>query len=187
VRIIGRPEGYTWGVLGLSGAGTEGPFWVFIIATAYVVSMLWTLVRGPRPVSYVLVLGWHLLVTGIVIAGTLQGGTDATIQGQGLRWEIPLWVLTAPFLIGTALAAAWAVADRRSESTPVVAAWAPRNTIRLGISLGLLVLALLLFRAGTNYNWVTAAAIVATILHWIALVRAFGDSSPTGRPGECED
>jgi uncharacterized protein len=180
VRILGRPDGYTWGVLGLGGAGTEGPFWVFILATAWVVSMLWTLVRGPRSVSYVLVVGWHLLITGIVIAGTIAGGTDATIQGQGLRWEIPLWVLTVPFLIGTSMAAGWAVVDARSGSTPVAAPWAARNTVRLGVSLGLLALALLLFRAGTNYDWVTAAAIVVTVLHWVALVRAFGDSRPGG-------
>lgn len=175
VRIMGRPDGYTWRVLGLRGAGTEGPFWVFIVATGYVVGMLWTLVRGPRTLSYALVVGWHLLVTGIVIAGTLQGGAAATIQGQGLGWEIPLWVLTVPFLIGVAVAVLWAVADGRSGLTPVAGAWTPRNTRRLGISLALLVSALLLFRAGTNYDWVTAAAIVATILHWIALVRAFGD------------
>lgn len=184
VRILGRPDGYTWGVLGLRGSGTEGPFWVFIVATAYVVSMLWALVRGPRPVSYVLVVGWHLLVTGIVLAGTLQGGTDATIQGQGLRWEIPLWILTVPFLIGTAIAATWAVVDGRSGLTPVAAPWARGNTIRLGVSLALLLLALLLFRAGTNYNWVTAAAIVTTILHWIALMHAFGVSpDPPAGPG----
>jgi hypothetical protein len=32
------------------------------------------------------------------------------------------------------------------------------NTVRLLISLALLAVALLLFRAGTNYNWVTAVA-----------------------------
>lgn len=175
VRIVGRADGYEWGVLGLSGSGTDGPFWVFIVATLYVVAMLFTLVRGPRRLSYLLVVPWHLLVTGIVLAGVVQGGADATIQGQGLRWEIPLWVLVLPFGALAGVAVAWVWGDRRTGATPVAPPWSSRNTAWLAASGGLLVVALVLFRAGTNYDLVTAAAIIATIAHWIALVRSFGN------------
>lgn len=174
MRILGRPEGYTWEVLGLRGEGSDGPFWIFIIATVWVLAMLWTLVRGPRTASYAMVVPWQLLVAGIVVAGAVQGGTDATLQGQGLRWEISLWVLAFPFLLGAAVAVAWAAVDGRRGVTPVATGWERRNTLWLGASLALAVAALFLFRAGTNYNGVTAAAIVATIGHWTGLVVSFG-------------
>lgn len=175
VRIIGRPEGYTWAILGLSGSGTDGPFWIFAALTAYVLVMLRALVRGPRRLSYALVLPWHVLVTAVILVGVIQGGAGAALQGQGLRFEIPLWVLAFPFVAFTGVVVAWVIADRQTGGTPVAGAWTRRNTVHLTASLALLGVALALFRAGTNYNWVTALAIVATVAHWIALVRSFGN------------
>lgn len=194
VRIVGRPEGYTWGILGLSGSGTEGPFWIFILLTAYVLVMLFSLQRGPRVLSYFMVVAWHGLLTAVVIAALVLGGSEASWQGQGLRFAIPMWILVVPFALFTTFAAGWAVTDHRAHragagrpSTP----WSRANTGRLAISFVLLVLALALFRVGTNYNWVTAAAIITTILHWILLVESFapraggngtGATNPAPRP-----
>jgi hypothetical protein len=182
VRIIGRAEGYTWSILGLSGAGTEGPFLVFLPLTGYVVVMIYALHRGPRTLAHVMSVLWHLAVTGLVIAGVVLGGTDATWQGQGLHFSIPMWLLVVPFLGFTGVAIAWAVLDRRAESRNTPVPWSRRNTTRLVASLVLLAAALVLFRAGTNYNWVTAVAIVTTIAHWILLAESFAPKlAPTAR------
>jgi len=194
VRIVGRPEGYTWGILSLSGSGTDGPFWIFIVSTAYVLAMLFSLQRGPRVPSYFMVVAWHGLLTAVVIAALVLGGSDASWQGQGLRFAIPMWILVVPFALFTTLAAGWAITDHRAHrsgagrpSTP----WSLANTRRLAISLVLLTLALALFRAGTNYDGVTAAAIITTIVHWILLVDSFaprgvgngaGAANPPPRP-----
>lgn len=172
VRIIGKPEGYTWGVLGLSGAGTQGPYGVFIAATAYVVTLLYTLQRGPRMVSHPMLLVWHMAVTTLVIYGTLQGGPGAVLQGQGLHFELPLWMLSLPFALFTIIVVTWVIRDVQSGWLAPVP-WSPHNSRRLAISLGLLVGALIMFRAGTNYNWVTAGAIVTTVTHWIMLTVSF--------------
>jgi hypothetical protein len=179
VRIIGRPDGYTWGILGLSGAGTTGPFWIFIVLTAYVLVMLFAGQRGPRALFRPMLLIWHLAVNATVVAGLLQEGTGATLQGQGLHFEIPLWTLAVPFVGFLGLAIAWVVVDRRAGAAPFVAPWTHGNTVRLAGSLLLLAVALLLFRAGTNYNWVTAAAIVTTIGHWVLLIDAFAPRPAT--------
>ena len=181
VRIIGRPEGYTWDVFGLSGAGTQGPYGIFIAATAYVVTLLYTLQRGPRIVSHSMLLLWHIAATALVVRGTLQGGPDATLQGQGLHFEIPLWILSAPFILFTIIVLLWVILDVRS-GTVRPAPWSRPNSNRLVISLTLLGVALILFRAGTNYNWVTAAAIVITITHWIMLAASF-ESTATAATG----
>ena len=172
VRIIGRPEGYTWSILGLSGDGLDGPFWIFIPLTAYAITMLFTAARGPRALFHPLLVLWHLIVTGVVIAALVQGGGDAMWQGQGLHLKIPLWILAVPFVFFAVLAGVWAAVDR-SHPAKAPSRWSARNTFRLLASLLLLVLAIVLFRTGTNYNWVTALAIGITIIHWIVLAWSF--------------
>lgn len=85
-----------------------------------------------------------------------------------------------PFVAFAVLAAVWVVVDRRSGVAPHRHPWTRGNTLRLVASLALLGVALALFRAGTNYDLVTAAAILATIAHWIALVQSFA-YVPDGR------
>lgn len=182
VRIAGRPDGYTWGIAGVTGSGTAGPFWMFIPLTAYVLTMIYTTLRGPRAVARPMLVLWHVAVTALVLRGAVVGGTDATWQGQGLRFDIPLWILVVPFVGFTALVITWAIRDRRASAPPPVTGWTRANTLRLAASLVVLVVALVLFRAGTNYNWVTAAAIVATIVHWILLIESFAAAGRADRP-----
>ena len=173
VRIIGRPEGYQWAIGRLSGAGTEGPYWVFILLTLYVLTLLFSAFRGPRQLFFPMLILWHLAVTGVVIAGTVGGGSEATIQGQGLHWTLPLWLFAIPCTAFTALAIAWTIVAFRTNGVQPPKSWTHANSKKLLLSLLLLTIALALFRAGTNYNWVTAAAIITTIVHWIMLVESF--------------
>lgn len=173
VRIIGRPEGYQWSIGGLSGRGTDGAYWIFILLTLYALILLFTAYRGPRSLFYTMLIVWHLAVTAVVVTGTVFGGWDASIQGQGLRWILPLWILAIPCCAFAVLGIAWTVLDSRGGGAGEPAAWTRTNSGRLGASLLLLVGALVLFRAGTNYNWVTAMAIIATVLHWILLAESF--------------
>ena len=117
----------------LSNLGTQGPYGIFIAATAYVVTLLYTLQRGPRIVSHSMLLLWHIAATTLVVRGTLQGGPDATLQGQGLHFEIPLWILSAPFLLFTITVLLWVILDVRS-GTVRPAPWSRPNSNRLVIS-----------------------------------------------------
>jgi hypothetical protein len=89
-----------------------------------------------------------------------------------------MWFLVVPLLFFTGIAIAWAVLDRRGGSNNSRVPWSRRNTTRLVASLLLLAGALVLFRAGTNYNWVTAAAIITTVAHWILLAESFAPKPP---------
>lgn len=182
VRIIGRPEGYNWRILGLAGEGFQGPFWVFILLTVFAVLLLFTGERGPRDLFQPLLILWHLMVLGVVVASVLQGGNNAAWQGQGLHWNIPMWVVLVPGVIFTLLAGVWVIIDRQHPARRP-APWSRANTFRVAGSLVLLATAFGLFRAGTNYNWVTAVAIVTTILHWLVLAWSLAgtnrDSAPT--------
>lgn len=172
IRIIGRPEGYHWGVLGLSGEGFNGPFWIFIPLVLFVLAMMFSAYRTPRKVFYPLLIVWHLLFTGVVTAGILQSGTEATIQGQGLHWEFPLWILVIPCVLFLAAAVLWVVRDVKAGSKMTYTVWSGTNTKKLVAAFILLIAAIILFRLGTNYNWVTAVAIITTVLYWIILVES---------------
>lgn len=173
VRIIGRPEGYQWSILGLSGVGTEGPYWLFILLTLYALTLLFSAFRAPRKLFYPMLILWHLAVTAVAITGAVVGGSEAVIQGQGLHWAFPLWLVVIPCTLFAVLSIVWTVVDHRSGGAPASAGWTRANSIKLVASLLLLSVALGLFRAGNNYNWVTAAAIIATVVHWILLVESF--------------
>ncbi len=173
VRIVGRPNEYNWGILGLKGEGTDGPFWVFILSSVFVISMLYSAFRAPRKIFYPLLLIWHFMVAIVVVRGLTMLGTEATIQGQGLHWEFPLWIIGIPAVFFLLLALAWVMADLKSPMGFETQKWTISNTRKLVVSFILLCMALFLFRLGTNYNWVTAMAIVTTVVQWILMVESF--------------
>ena len=187
VRIIGRPEGYNWSILGLSGEGLEGPFWIFIPATAFAVLLLYSAGRGPRKLFHALLVIWHLTVTGIVVAGLLQAGFSASWQGQALHLTIPLWLIAIPCVVFTIMTVTWVIAVRNNPAEDP-APWSQKNTFRLVGSLVLLLLGISMFRLGTNYNWVTALAVLITVAHWIILAWSFepADRSPAASEGTQE-
>jgi hypothetical protein len=155
---------------------------MFILLTAYVVVMLFGASRLPRAVFHPMLLLWHLTVTGIVVAGVVAEGAGATWEGQGLRFSFALWAVGLVCVAFTALAAMWIVVDRRAGGAPTSVPWAPANTALAASSLLLLAVAVALFRAGTNYNWVTAVAIVTTVFHWILLVQSFAPPTQSSTP-----
>jgi len=176
VRIIGRPERYNWRILGLAGEGLQGPFWALIPFAAFAVLLLYTGERGPKQLFRPLLVLWQLVVLGVVVVAVVEGGYDARLQGQGLHWEIPMWVAIVPAVFFAILAVVWVKrGGQHPASRP--APWSRANTFRLAGSLVLLAIALGLFRAGTNYNWVTAVAIVTTVMHWLVLAWSFGTTN----------
>ncbi len=173
VRIVGRPEGYHWRILGLSGEGFDGPFWLFIPLTMFAIALLYTAERGPRNRFRPLLIIWHVTVLVVIVAALIQGGADARWQGQGLYWSIPMWLAVAPAALFTIMAIVWVAVDLKGAPPKQPQPWSRTNTLRLTASLLLLVVAIVLFRFGTNYNWVTAVAIVTTVLHWLLLAWSF--------------
>ena len=183
IRILGRAEGYQWQIGPLGGTGTEGPFWIFIPLTAGVVLMLYAAFRLPRAVFYPMLLAWHALVASVASAGAASDPA-ATMQGQGLGFSISLGVVAAVAVGLFVLSVVWVVLDRRAGGVAPADRWLPANTRRLAASLALLLVALVLFRLGTNYNWVTSAAIFTTVAHWILLIQAFAPAGGVSRPAD---
>ncbi len=128
VRILGRPEGYRWSILGLSGEGTEGPYWLFVLLTLYALALLFSAYRGPRALFHPLLILWHAAVSAVVITGAVQGSSGATWQGQGLHWSLPLWLLVVPCVFFAVLAVARTIDDRRVAKLETPVAWTRANS-----------------------------------------------------------
>ena len=179
VRIVGRAEGYEWHIGAIGGTGTEGPWWVLVVLPVYAFTMVYTGWRGPRGLFRVLLLVWHLALAGLVVFSAVRGGFGASWEGQGLHWSVPMPIVAVPIVILTGLVVAWVIRDRRQAGLPVAAGWAAANTRKLIMAIALLPVAIVLFRLGTNYNWVTAVAILVTIPQWLLLLTAF-EPAPRG-------
>ncbi len=173
VRIFAQSEEYQWALGGLKGVGTEGPFWVFGFLALYAFAMLFSGWRGPKRLFYILLPLWHLALTCFLVLSSMRYGVSATWQGQGLGFEIPIPIISIPAVLFTGLAIAWVVLDYREHPPPQRYSWAPANTQKLIAAIVLLAVATVLFRLGTNYNWITALAIVVTVVQWILIVEAF--------------
>ncbi|MCH7498338.1 MAG: hypothetical protein IH971_10890 [Candidatus Marinimicrobia bacterium] len=189
VRIVGRPEGYEWGIFGLRGVGVEGPFGVWVVLAAYAFVMLCYGQRLPRKVYYTMLLGWHVTLTSFMVAGIISMGEAATLQGQALRFEVSLLLVALPVILFTVLAAVWVFLDYREPWPQQADGWAPTEPSRFGAAVVLLLVALVVFRMGNNYNWVTSVAVLMTIVQWILMVGSFKPAriSVTSNPPQSDD
>ncbi|WP_146106927.1 hypothetical protein [Polaribacter porphyrae] len=173
VRIIGKPDKYYWGILNVSGEGANGPYWIFVLGLTLAVSLLYSAFRvKARIYSYITILLWHLLVLYLVVMGFLQS-KDTTIQGQGLHWEFPIWILVLTALLSIVCIVAWIRLEIKNGIHFKINTWQKQNSKMLIISGFLLFLAIYLFSVGDNYNWITSSAIIVTIIQWIFLVESF--------------
>jgi hypothetical protein len=178
VRIVGRPEGYHWRLFGIGGSGTEGPFGVFVILAAYAFTMVFTGMRGPHGLFRVMLVLWHGALAGGVVVASVRSGFAAAWEGQGLHFSIPMPVAAVPVVVLAALAVVWAVKRRPDDRPPTSTGRSSVNRGKLALAIVLLPLAIVLFRLGTNYNWVTALAILVTIPQWVLLLTAFDPQVP---------
>lgn len=178
IRIIGKPKDYYWGVFGMHGEGTDGPFWIFIVSSAYVIAMLFTNFRSKnRALAGVLLIVWNAFISGIVLYAVGSSGGTQTIQGQGWHWEFPLWILATPTLAFLALALLVVYRQLMLGKTFAIATWNIKNTRYFTASTILLGIGIVLFMLGSNYNWVTALAILVIIVQWFTMVESFKSKS----------
>ena len=182
VRALSRPDGYTWALFGLRGEGLSGPFWIFPLLATYAIVLFSHAWWARRGLFRTLLLAWHLGWTSLIVAGVVQGGVEAQWQGQGWGWSVSLVVPAIVFTCFTAIVAWWAILDGRRASAPPRPAWTAGNTGRLIVALALFPVAFTLFRYGSDYDWITAAAIGVAIVQWVTLYEALVPRS--GRAAE---
>ncbi|MEM7351494.1 MAG: hypothetical protein AAF657_11850 [Acidobacteriota bacterium] len=181
VRALARPDGYQWGFFGLRGEGLSGPFWIFPPLALYSALLFGHAWWGHRGLFRSMLLLWHIAWAGMLIGSAFAFGNAARWQGQGWGFDFPIPIIALAYSIFTLLVILWAVLDWRQSERPEIPRWTPKNSRRLGVAVALLPVAYLLFRLGTNYNWVTALAIGVTIVQWVTFSEALEAPLAEGR------
>lgn len=172
VRALARPDGYSWALFGLRGEGLSGPFWIFPLLALYAIVLFSHAWWSRRRLFRILVLLWHLGWTSFLVAGVVSEGPAARWQGQGWGWSVSLVVPAVLFAAFTAVVAWWSLLDRRHDAVEPRPAWTRGNAARLIVAVVLFPVALVLFRYGSDYDWITATAIGVTIVQWVTLHEA---------------
>jgi len=172
VRALARPQGYEWGLFGLHGVGLGGSFWIFPLLALYAALLFGHAWWRHRGLFRALLLVWHLGWAVLLSWGALSQGSSATWQGQGWGFSAPVWIAAVVYAAFALYVARWAYLDWRAEAADPAPQWTMKNTRRLVVALTLLLVAFVLFRLGSDYNWVTALAILVTIIQWVTFAEA---------------
>lgn len=171
MRMFLKPEVSNWSLFGLSGSGREGAYWVFPVAACAALLLFYLEGRGRlRPLVWVLLLAWHLPVTAAFAYGAAAAGPEARFVGAAWGWEVPLWILSMPFLLFSGLVVLRITQEARGASTVPVAGWLDLDWWALVGALLLLPVAVLFFAlGGSGYDGLVRTAIAATVVQWILL------------------
>src|SRR5437016_5129453 len=84
---------YEWGLYGIHGRGVTAGYFI-VVASAV---LAWTVVvlgfRGARPPFAALLVIWHALLLGSLIAGVVRFGSDMSVRGDALHLRIDLSII----------------------------------------------------------------------------------------------
>lgn len=173
MRVIYKPEISDWSIFGLGGQGFRGDFWLLPLIVVFSLFMFYLEGRGKhRLLFHVCLLSWHLLISSIIIYGSLQPDSNISFGTWGV--EMDFYWLIPPFLLGLILAILMVVKEQKGKSLVPVYDWKQINLKTLYIALAILPFSLLFFSLGTGFNWLVKIAVASTIFQWILLAESLG-------------
>lgn len=182
MRALARPDGYQWRLGPFAGEGHGGSFWVFPLLAIYALALFGHAWWAPRRLFRGLLFAWHAGWTALLVHAAIEAGAAARWQGQGWGFDLPIPWIALVFAAFTAVVAWWAFLDARREAPPARPRWGRKNTLLLLAAAVLGPAAFVLFRAGSDYDGITALAIGATIVQWVLLAEALSESSEPSNP-----
>jgi len=173
MRLIFKPEISSWKIITFAGRGGMGEFWLLPAIAIIAIFLFYLEGRGRlRSIYHILLIGWHLLITTIVVLGSIQSDTAITFGAWGITLDF-VWLI-APFAIFLVLAFILVKHEIQAIIPVPVFKWGQINWKKLAAAVILLPVAYFLFQLGTGYNWIVKIAIIITIAQWILIAEALG-------------
>lgn len=173
---------YEWAVMGSSGNGTHGAYWLPLLASVVSIAGLWSGWRGPRAPSYLLLGGWHLFLAIGTMVAVLQDPDGFHVRGDTMGMDIDLAVMGPVFFGIWALLALWWIArDLRRKKITETFPWTVRNRRWLVVLAGLLPIQLVLLRLGGPDDALDPLGVTLTIAQWMLLGAAFAPKIPRAK------
>ena len=150
-----------------------GDYWLPPLIVLIALFIFYLEGRGKfRTIYHILLISWHLLITGVIAYGSFQSDSQVSFETWGVNMSF-IWLIV-PFVLFLLLAIALVAQEIRGNYTIPCYDWAKINWKPLVFALSLFPLALIFFRLGSGFNWLVKIAVVATIIQWILLSEALG-------------
>ena len=173
MRILLKPEISSWSIFNLGGKGFMGDYWLPPLIVLIALFIFYLEGRGKfRTIYHILLISWHLLITGVIAYGSFQSDSQVSFETWGVNMSF-IW-LVVPFVLFLLLAIALVVQEIRGNYTIPCCDWAKINWKPFIIALLLFPVALIFFQLGTGFNWQIKIAVAATIIQWILLTEVVG-------------
>lgn len=173
MRILLKPEISSWSIFNFGGKGFMGEFWLPPLIVLFALLMFYLEGRGKIRILYhIMLLSWHLLITGVIVYGSLQAGAELSFGTWGINMSF-LW-LVIPFVLFLVLAILLVIQELRGKYVIPEFDWLRFNLKPFFIAILLFPVALLFFRIGEGFNWLVKIAVAATIFQWILLAETLG-------------
>jgi hypothetical protein len=172
-----RPDVSMWSIMGLSGSGREGSFWMFPTLAVLALACFYLDGRGrARTLVHAFLVVWHALLAWIVFQGTIRTGGTGYFEGAMWGVRVPLWILTVPFAAACCLTVVVVVLEQRGRRVVPRRRWTAINRRDLVLAVLLLPVAAAFFWSGEGIDWPTRLGTAATIVQWILLTQALATS-----------
>ncbi len=173
MRLLLKPEISSWKIFAIGGKGGAGAYWVLPLVVLLALFAFYLEGRGRlRPLYHILLVGWHLAITGLCVYGALQPGSTIHFGAWGIRLSL-VW-LVVPFAIFLLLAVLLVIQESRGVLPVPVFGWSQIDWKKAGAAALLLPVAFVFFRLGSGFDLMVKIAIVVTVVQWILLVEALG-------------
>lgn len=173
MRMIFKPEISAWSIFKFGGKGMLGEFWFPPLIAVIALFMFYLEGRGKlRTIYYVFLIGWHSLLTGGIIYGSLQSGSRISFKTWGIDMSFRWLIL--PFVLFLFLSVMQVVKEAAGKSSVPEHSWKKINFQPLLIAVILVPIVWTFFRIGTGFNWKVKIAVAGTIAQWIFLTESLG-------------
>lgn len=161
---------YSWP----GGRGVTAAYWGWLALAVCCIALLYLGWRGARRPFHWILLAWNGFLAGAATWGAITEPDAMVFQGDTLGVRFSLMWAGPAFCIPVFLMSLWWVArDLRGRKPRTQPAWNRRNSVLLGIAIGLLPLQFYLLHYGPHLSQMDQIGVILTMAQWAMLNLAF--------------
>lgn len=171
IRGLFDGPSYSWsGWMGIGGTGVSGQYWILLIMTALMTTVVFKGWRGARNPFRWLLLIWCMLL--VIESGSWFFSSETVhFKGDTLGTDLPLGKIIFPFdVLFLALSCLWIIRSTRPNHSP---SWKRLNRNLLILFFCLLPFQFIVLRFFDHYKIFDQIGVIITIFQWILLNLSF--------------
>lgn len=167
-------QSYSWsGWMGIGGTGVGGQYWLLLIFTALMTTVVFLGWRNAQKPFHWLLLTWFMLL--VIESGSWFFSSETVhLKGDTLGTDLSLGKVIFPLdLLFLALSFVWVIRDMRLNRPPHFLLWIRVNRNLLILFFCLLPLQFIVLRFFDHYKIFDQIGVILTIFQWILLNLSF--------------